>query len=853
MPQLPTLAVLLTLSGLINLAVLAQSDVQPRRTLYVSPAGDDTHDGSTAETAWRSLSFAATQTEPGDLVLVAAGVYREQVVLDRPGTAEAPIVFRATPGEEVVVTAALPDTHWQQTQAASATWWTTCEEAPARLLDRRTMRKSVMVFSQELAEEMPGSYYFDADSKRLYVHPFQRLTPSEAGIVVTGPDNLYAAGFLVTASHNRIEGFVLPYHAAGLSFRYNPEHCVASGNRLYGGDHGIFVNGAKHLTLTNNDIFLNDGFGIELRSSETQAITLTRNRFIWNGPRGPLGRKGDEGFNISFYSAPSDILLESNLIVHGAGARLSDGQSLRDKRVVGPLTMRHNTFIGGIVNIDMNRPRIIMDNTFIGAELREKGTQERLSAVHVGDDDQLAGNLHLPLVSHYSAQSLLDQLGDQPLDAEPADNRSSEVPLQEVGVVSTFTDRALIRWQTPDDYAHATLTWHALPAGDRQQKEVPQNIQLHQTKHHALLTDLEPSTTYRLQLLVSSARGHNQADLTFTTPATNPPPSERFVSPQGNDGNDGSSRETAYRTISKASMVAAPGDTIRVAPGIYREHVRIWQQGLSPEHHLTFVSEEPGQAILDANELFPYALTGSGIRHVTIDGFRVRGLVFSGSTSVGAFGFSETSDLHLVRNIFEAHSGLRGRRPGYMTTNSMQFTNCHDILIRDNLFHHSFRAINLWGQGTDNVTIDHNTFYRAGLYVLSAVPASPDARFTITNNIFYHMGKPNHANLQFIGEVKNLELHHNLYWPPPQSTDEHVHRGGSPMVAFLNLENGPPAVRNLEDLRTYYKAGTGSLIADPMVIDPAAGNFTLSPDSPARGAASDGANLGMRNPPASKP
>lgn len=82
-------------------------------TYFVKPDGDDDADGMTVETAWKSIDNGDVKgvTEPGDKVIVKAGVYNVWhtftqrgdglqgfMCLTRSGTAEAPIVYEAEPG-----------------------------------------------------------------------------------------------------------------------------------------------------------------------------------------------------------------------------------------------------------------------------------------------------------------------------------------------------------------------------------------------------------------------------------------------------------------------------------------------------------------------------------------------------------------------------------------------------------------------------------------------------------------------------------------------------------------------------------------------------------------------------------
>jgi len=71
---------------------------------YVRPDGKDTinYMGS-KERPFRTISYAAEVMKPGDVCYIGGGVYRETVRPARSGEEGAPIVFRALPGERVVV------------------------------------------------------------------------------------------------------------------------------------------------------------------------------------------------------------------------------------------------------------------------------------------------------------------------------------------------------------------------------------------------------------------------------------------------------------------------------------------------------------------------------------------------------------------------------------------------------------------------------------------------------------------------------------------------------------------------------------------------------------------------------
>ena len=74
------------------------------KTYHVSVSGNNSAAGSEAS-PWRSIQHAADSVSPGDTVLVHAGSYRDRVFFRKSGTAEAPILFSAAPGEAVTVRA----------------------------------------------------------------------------------------------------------------------------------------------------------------------------------------------------------------------------------------------------------------------------------------------------------------------------------------------------------------------------------------------------------------------------------------------------------------------------------------------------------------------------------------------------------------------------------------------------------------------------------------------------------------------------------------------------------------------------------------------------------------------------
>ncbi|MFL0770948.1 MAG: DUF1565 domain-containing protein, partial [Prochlorococcus sp.] len=76
------------------------------RNYYVATNGDDTNQG-TLEAPFKTIQHAVSLVEPGDVVNIRGGTYREKLLLeDIHGTEDHRIIFRSYNGEEVIVSGA---------------------------------------------------------------------------------------------------------------------------------------------------------------------------------------------------------------------------------------------------------------------------------------------------------------------------------------------------------------------------------------------------------------------------------------------------------------------------------------------------------------------------------------------------------------------------------------------------------------------------------------------------------------------------------------------------------------------------------------------------------------------------
>ena len=81
--------------------------------IHVSRTGSDANDGSSGSPL-KTIRAAANKAQPGDMVTVHGGIYREEINPPRGGVEGKPIVFQAAPGEKVVIKGSEVVTGWKK-------------------------------------------------------------------------------------------------------------------------------------------------------------------------------------------------------------------------------------------------------------------------------------------------------------------------------------------------------------------------------------------------------------------------------------------------------------------------------------------------------------------------------------------------------------------------------------------------------------------------------------------------------------------------------------------------------------------------------------------------------------------
>lgn len=269
-----------------TVAVATRPDVlvEPSlRTLYVAPTGSNSNPGTDPGQPLATVQYAADISQPGDLILIQPGLYRESVTVPTSGTASQPIVFRgAAPGAVLdgADAAILAGAVW--TPGANGVWSTAITFATGHAVtdQGRLFRYSSLADLAALGAGAPGGFF--ADGATLYLKNADSSSPASRQVHVARLEN----GFVLDGrSHVRIESLEIRHYGAGdygkgVYLRYSSD-CAVRACRIHEvGSAGIWIKGGERHLVEGNEIWDSSIFGwpwpfTKGSSAENNAVVVT--------------------------------------------------------------------------------------------------------------------------------------------------------------------------------------------------------------------------------------------------------------------------------------------------------------------------------------------------------------------------------------------------------------------------------------------------------------------------------------------------------------------------------------------------------------------------------------------------
>lgn len=268
---------------------------------------------------FRTINAAAQQAQPGDTILVHAGIYRERVIPPRSGNPDQPIVYEAAPGESVVlrgseVWSATPVS--ADTSTTSSAYWEgplpkklfpdpdpftkQLERMPEGYLRGQVFCQSLplrQVLDQKTLTAQPGAWYFDPQKRWLRVHLDQAYPVSKPPFLEVSTRRAVFAPKIRGLGYIHVKGFVMEHGAnpfpSGFWRSQSPQAGILS---TRSGHHWLIENNtvrfAKSLGIDTGSEGRYDIDGLEQPIPEGVGYHVIRNnRVTDNGAGGIAGWK----------------------------------------------------------------------------------------------------------------------------------------------------------------------------------------------------------------------------------------------------------------------------------------------------------------------------------------------------------------------------------------------------------------------------------------------------------------------------------------------------------------------------------------------------------------------------------
>ena len=432
--------------------------------------------------------------------------------------------------------------------------------------------------------------------------------------------------------------------------------------------------------------------------------------------------------------------------------------------------------------------------------------------------DPAGGDFRIPATS--PAAWIADLVG--PAGALPAVPRPPSI--RDARVARAQDRAAIIQWRTPLDDTTGRVLYRRKGKGRWIEIADPSQG----TIHGVGIVGLKPDTEYEFKIVAPARRGGETVSeaRVFRTAAKPTEPRTFYVAENGDDGSEGTTPATAWRTIRKACFMAMPGDTVLVAPGTYTHPIEPLAGGL-PGRRITFRGHGNGEAVIDGGVYIAPLVNLQNLGHVTVDGFALVNVPPDGYR--GVIRLANTTDAQILN--------CRTDRVTRDSGSCLNATNSKRLLVRGNRFWGGANNLRFYA-GCADVEVCFNTVVRCNFFHVTAYGPIRGIRFH--HNVWYlPCSRPkNNGNYLIRGDVKGFESDYNLYGSPyaHQKKIGTYQEDGTRKVLKVGMD--------LADWRKKTGQDKHSLWADPMFVNVRKGDFRLRPGSPAIGAGSNRATLG---------
>lgn len=347
---------------------------------------DENGDGSSLS-PWKTIGKGINGLKPGDALLISAGVYQEQLNINRGGTEEHHILIGPKGDGEVIIDPSMELKEWGVYDASKHIYQATYPSKPTAIV----VDEIPLYPEFSLSNINPGTWFYDNNKKIIYLCLPGVVNPvsHEIGVIADDKDQngilVYGCNYItfygltirysggrgiaIMGNNNKIEKCTFKFNGVtGLSI-FNDGGTISKNNqviknRIYynimrnwprgryksgGWGAGATSQGATNTQFVDNIVHNNGGEGLVAYGGEGGTIIKDNivydnwsvNIYIDNQPNGTIER------NLVYCNEPN-----KNDLYNNEDDNLADGKNLKRLRAIGIMTADENYGLNPPANLN---------------------------------------------------------------------------------------------------------------------------------------------------------------------------------------------------------------------------------------------------------------------------------------------------------------------------------------------------------------------------------------------------------------------------------------------------------------------------------------------------------------------